>query len=94
MEADEVVQLYITDPQTGDNSLFSLKGFKRVRLKPGESKIVQFDLTPKILQSIDDNGKAVELAGNYHIYIGGSLPTKRSEELGMTKDADAVLKVQ
>jgi beta-glucosidase len=94
MEADEVVQLYITDPQTGDNPLFSLKGFKRVRLKPGESKAVQFDLTPKILQSIDDNGKAVQLAGNYHIYIGGSLPTKRSEDLGMTKDADAVLNIK
>ena len=94
MEGDEVVQMYITDPQTGDNPLFSLKGFKRVGLKPGESKSISFELTPKILESIDDGGHAVQLSGGYHIYIGGSLPTKRSEELGMPKDAEAMLKVQ
>ncbi len=94
MEADEVVQLYITNPQTGDNPLFSLKGFRRVQLKPGESTAVQFALTPEILKSINDNGESVLLAGDYHIYIGGSVPTKRSEELGMTKDAEAILKVK
>ncbi len=94
MEGDEVVQLYITDPQTGDNPLFSLKGFKRVGLKPGESKTVSFELTPKILQSINDNGQAVQLSGDYRVYIGGSLPTKRSEELGMPKDSEAILKVK
>jgi beta-glucosidase len=94
MEADEVVQLYVTDPQTGDNPLFSLKGFKRVHLKPGESSVIQFALTPEILKSINDNGESVLLAGNYHVYIGGSVPTKRSEELGMTKDTEAVLKVK
>ena len=94
MEGDEVVQLYITDPQTGENPLFSLKGFKRVGLKPGESKTVSFELTPKILQSINNDGHAVQLSGTYHVYIGGSLPTKRSEELGMAKDNEATLKVQ
>ncbi|WP_183575101.1 glycoside hydrolase family 3 N-terminal domain-containing protein [Mucilaginibacter sp. X5P1] len=93
-EADEVVQLYITNPDDGENPLFSLKGFKRVHLKPGESQNVQFALTPDILKSINDDGKAIQLAGNYHVYIGGSLPTKRSEDLGMPKCADAILKVK
>ncbi|MDP9047897.1 MAG: glycoside hydrolase family 3 C-terminal domain-containing protein [Bacteroidota bacterium] len=94
MEAEEVVELYVTDPQTGNNPLFSLKGFKRVMLKPGESKTVEFSLTPSVLQSISDEGKAVQPTGDYHIYIGGSLPTKRSEELGMGKCAEAVLSVK
>jgi len=94
MEADEVVQLYITNPQTGNNPLFSLKGFKRVGLKPGESKTVAFSLTPAILQSINNDGQAVELSGDYHVYIGGSLPTKRSEELGMAKGAESILSVK
>ena len=94
MEADEVVQLYITVPQTGDNPLFSLKGFKRVTLKPGESQTVEFALTPDILQSISETGQSVEPAGDYHIYIGGSTPTKRSEDLGMPKYAEAILKVK
>ena len=93
MEADEVVQLYITAPGT-DNPIFSLKGFKREKLEPGESKTVEFSLTPAILQTIDDNGQPVELAGDYHIYLGGSLPTKRSEELGMAKCAEANLHVE
>jgi beta-glucosidase len=93
MESDEVVQLYITAPQTGDSPQFSLKGFKRVSIKPGDSKKVEFTLTPEILQTISDAGKSVELAGDYHVYIGGSTPTKRSEALGMPKDAVAMLKV-
>lgn len=94
MAAEEVVELYITNPQTGDNPLFSLKGFKRISLKPGESRTVTFELTPQLLQSINDHGRAVELTGDYHVYIGGSLPTKRSEELGMSKCAEAVLAVK
>jgi beta-glucosidase len=94
MESDEVVQLYITAPQTGDNPLFSLKGFKRIHLKAGESKQVDFDITPQILQSINDKGNAVELAGNYTIRIGGSVPTKRSKDLGITKCAEAALTVK
>ena len=94
MAAEEVVELYITNPQTGDNPLFSLKGFKRISLRPGESRTVTFELTPQLLQSINDYGRAVELTGDYHVYIGGSLPTKRSEELGMSKCAEAVLAVK
>lgn len=94
MESEEVVQLYITDPQTGDNPLYSLKGFKRIKLQPGEAARVQFTLTPELLKSISDNGEAVQLPGAYHVYIGGSVPSKRSEELGMAKPADIVLKVK
>ncbi|WP_259069883.1 glycoside hydrolase family 3 N-terminal domain-containing protein [Mucilaginibacter sp. X4EP1] len=94
MASDEVVQLYITVPQTGDNPQYSLKGFKRIKLQPGEAQKVEFDITPEILQSIKDNGQSVELAGDYHIYIGGSVPSKRSEDLGMSKSAEAVLTVK
>jgi beta-glucosidase len=94
MEADEVVQFYITPPQTGDNPLYSLKGFKRIHLKPGEAQDVEFDVTPELLQSINDNGIAVELAGKYSIYIGGSVPTERSTDLGASKSAVAVLTVK
>ena len=93
MEADEVLQLYITAPGT-DNPIFSLKGFKREKLKPGESKTVEFAITPAILQTINDNGQSVELPGDYHIYIGGSLPTKRSEDLGMAKCSETTLRVE
>lgn len=93
-DADEVVQLYITNPDNGENPLYSLKGFKRISLKAGESKVIDFELTPELLQSINDNGHAVQLSGDYHIYLGGSLPTQRSQDLGMPKCATAVLRVR
>jgi beta-glucosidase len=94
VDADEVVQLYITNPDNGENPLFSLKGFKRVSLKAGESRSVDFELTPELLQSINNDGRGVQLTGDYHIYLGGSLPTQRSQDLGMPKCAMAVLHVK
>jgi beta-glucosidase len=92
--SDEVVQLYITAPQTGDNPLYSLKGFRRITLAPGESKTVTFSLTPNVLQTVNDAGETVLLPGDYQVYIGGSLPSKRSEDLGMPKCAEAVLHIK
>jgi beta-glucosidase len=94
MASDEVVQLYITVPQTGNNPLYSLKGFKRIKLQPGEAKKVEFDITPELLQSIKDNGQSTELSGDYHIYIADSVPSQRSADLGMSKGAEAVLTVK
>jgi beta-glucosidase len=94
MASDEVVQCYITAPKPGENPLFSLKGFQRLTLNPGESKTVKFSLTPDILNTISDKGEAVLLPGDYRVYIGGSLPTKRSEDLGMPKCAEAVFDIK
>jgi beta-glucosidase len=94
VESDEVVQLYISVPQTGNNPIYALKGFKRIRLKPGEAEKVSFDIAPALRQSVNDNGESIELAGNYHIYIGGSQPSKRSLELGMPAVAEALLTVK
>ena len=87
MEAEEVAELYITVPQTGDNPQYSLKGFKRVKLAPGESKKVSFAITPELMKSVNDNGESVLLSGNYKVYISGSVPSNRSLELGAAKPA-------
>lgn len=87
VESEEVVQLYITVPQTGNNPQYSLKGFKRIKLKPGESQKVQFQITPAIMRSVNNNGESVLLAGKYNVSIGGSVPSKRSLELGAAMPA-------
>jgi hypothetical protein len=33
-------------------------------------------------------------SGDYYIYAVGSVPTKRSEDLGMTKDAEPILHIK
>lgn len=82
MEGEEVVQLYITVPQTEKNPQYSLKGFKRVNLKAGESRKVQFQITPDLMKSVDANGSEVLLSGSYVVRIGGASPSKRSLSLG------------
>lgn len=94
MEGEEVVQLYITVPQTGTNPQYSLKGFKRVKLSPGESQKVKFEITPDIMKSVADNGESVLLIGKYQVSIGGSVPSKRSLDLGAAKPAQGSFNVR
>lgn len=90
MAAEEVIQMYITDVKTTTRApLFSLKGFKRVDLKPGEEKTVSFKINPDMLTIFDDEGNAMIEPGMFKVYIGGSLPSERSLSLGAPKWAEA-----
>ena len=52
-EGDEVVQLYIRDMLASvARPVLELKGFKRIRLKAGESKPVSFEITPEMLEML------------------------------------------
>ncbi|MFL5786785.1 MAG: glycoside hydrolase family 3 C-terminal domain-containing protein [Flavisolibacter sp.] len=94
-KSDEVVQLYITHEGSGtDAPLYSLKGFKRISLAPGASRIVHFSLTPESLSVINDNGQMVQPSDEVWIRIGGSLPSKRSMELGASQYAEIKLQVK
>lgn len=84
--SDEVVQMYLSVAQQDYlTPLYSLKGFKRISLKPNESKIVHFTVTPQEMQIYNTDGKAVIPNGELKIYIGGSSPIERSQELGASK---------
>ena len=94
-EGEEVVQLYITDMEaTVRVPLYSLKSFKRVSLKPGESKTIKFIVTPEMLMLVNENGESILEQGEFKITVGGSLPCIRSEELGIPGHMEAVLKVE
>jgi beta-glucosidase len=87
-----VVQLYITDLEASvDVPLFSLKGVQRISLKPNESKILKFTISPDMLELINNDGKAILEKGQFNIWIGSSLPTERSMALGMPAPVQAVL---
>lgn len=91
-EADEVVQLYLTDVKASVQApLYSLKGFKRISLKAGETKTVKFTITPEMLELVNEKGERVLEKGDFRIYVGGSLPGSRSQELGASKPAEALL---
>ncbi|MBN2167127.1 MAG: glycoside hydrolase family 3 C-terminal domain-containing protein [Marinilabiliaceae bacterium] len=72
---DEVAQLYITDTKASTpRPIIQLEGFERIHLKAGESRRVEFTLTPRQLSIINNNSKRVIEPGNFAVYIGGEQP--------------------
>jgi beta-glucosidase len=72
---DEVVQLYITYPDTSPrNPIHQLRGFIRVHLKAGESGTVTFSLDREDLGLVNDAGQRVVETGEYRVYVGGCQP--------------------
>ena len=91
-KADEIVQLYIrVESAKVKGPIYSLKGVKRVHLKPGEKSLVQFSITPEMLQLVDEKGDRIYAKGQAKLFVSGSLPGKRSEQLGASKSLDATL---
>ena len=75
ISGEEVVQLYVSIQHTSIHSpIKALKGFKRILLKAGESRQVQFQLTPADLSIINDKGVMVQIKGRYNISAGGGQP--------------------
>lgn len=74
-DGDEVVQLYVINHnKTIRSPLKALKGFTRLTLKAGESKIVQLKLTPLDLSVPDERGSVQMLKGNLSVSVGGGQP--------------------
>ena len=72
-EGEEVVQLYLRDEVSSlARPLKELKGFRRVRLKPGEKKRVEFVLREKDLSFLNENLKPVLEPGTFEIMLGSS----------------------
>lgn len=70
-EGTEVVQLYTRD-LVGSISrpLKELKGFQRVTLAPGESRIISFDITPEMLKFYNYDLDYVYEPGEFEVMIG------------------------
>lgn len=84
MEAGEVVQLYITVPDSHSNQpLWALKKFERINLKKGVSTSVSFNLNASDLEQFNEEGKPEVLPGEYTVHIGNGSPGERSRELGV-----------
>ncbi len=72
---DEVVELYLKDEKaTTPRPVRQLEGFSRINLKPGESKVVEFDLEPRQFSIINNKDKRVIEPGYFTVYIGGKQP--------------------
>ena len=91
-DGEEVVELYVSHTgQQAKAPVRALKGFTRIMLKAGESRLVSFTLSPADLSLTDDNGGLKEVPGNLRISIGGSQPT--AETLAAKAAVEGMLQV-
>lgn len=82
VNGDDVVQLYLKDLISSVTTYESvLRGFERVRLKPGEQKKVFFNLKFDDLAIIDKQNKFRVEPGKFEILIGSS-----SEDIKLKKE--------
>lgn len=72
-DGDEVVQLYIKDLYSSTTTPEkTLKGFKRLNIKKGEVKTVEFTLTPDELSIWNREMKRVVEPGDFEVMVGGN----------------------
>ncbi|KQT31354.1 glycoside hydrolase [Sphingomonas sp. Leaf412] len=83
---DEVVQLYLRDDVSSvTRPVKELKGFRRVTLRPGERRTVDFVLGPDALQLWDRDMKRVVEPGTFTVMAGPNSVDLKSATLTVTK---------
>ena len=86
MKAKEVVQLYIKDDiGTVTRPDKELKGFQKIELSPGESKMVTFTITPKMLEFTGLTMEKILETGDYTVMIGSSSQDVKTTKFRLEK---------
>jgi len=89
---DEVVQLYVTHKNIAHAPVRALKGFQRITLKAGESKLVSFTLTPEQLSIVDEQGKFYQPKGNITVSVGGGQPEVKNKTTSNVVSANLIIR--
>ena len=81
VSADEVVQLYVRDLVANvTRPVKELKGFRRIRIEPGETVTVDFQLHTDDLSFCGRDMQRITEPGEFHAWIGGSSETSLRTE--------------
>jgi beta-glucosidase len=94
-DAEEVVQFYLTDMEA--STLVpgqSLIGFKRVSLAAGESRNINFTISPDKMKLVNDKGQKVLESGKFKIYAGGSSYSEVNQQLGAAEGLSGIFEVR
>ena len=79
MAGDEIVQLYIRDQVSSvTRPIKELKDFRRIHLEPGQTRTVQFVITPDKLSFLNQDMRRVVEPGLFDIMVG---PSSSSDKL-------------
>lgn len=70
-KGNEIIQLYIRDKVSSvTRPIMELKDFARITLNPGESRKIEFTITPEKLQFYNREMKRVVEPGEFEVFIG------------------------
>jgi len=90
---DEVAQLYLSFPDVKGAPIRALRGFKRVHLDAGASQTVQFELRPRDLNMVTEDGDPIIAAGKYTVSVGGGQPKTSALTVSGEFSVDGTLKL-
>jgi beta-glucosidase len=94
MDADEVIQLYISRDERGENEpLSSLRGFRRVFIPVGRSKTVEFELSASAFETVNADGEYRLLPGSYTVIAADAAPVPVSVEKGAPAPVKIKIKI-
>jgi beta-glucosidase len=69
----EILQVYVHKDGDADGPIKSLRAFRRVSLKAGETSPVEIDLAPSAFECFDEGTNTMRIAdGSYELYYGTS----------------------
>ena len=90
---DEVAELYLNFPDAPGVPRVALRGYQRLSLKPGESRTVTFDLSPRDLSSVALDGTRHVAVGQYRVSVGSGQPDTGvpGQSAGFATRAEVVL---
>lgn len=71
---EEVAQLYIDPPSFEGAPRLALRGFQRLELRPGESRTISFELSPRDLSFVTRDGVRQVFAGEHQVSVGSGQP--------------------
>jgi beta-glucosidase len=71
---DEVTQLYLSFPKVPGAPLRALRAFQRIHLNEGASQRLRFELQPRDLSMVTEDGVPIVAEGEYTVSIGGGQP--------------------
>lgn len=84
-DGDEIVQVYIKDDYASVGRYNKmLKAFDRVHIKKGETKTVEFELTPDKFELYDVNMKKTIEPGTFTIFVGSSSREQDLKQISLT----------
>jgi beta-glucosidase len=85
-DGEEVVQLYVKDEfGSVTRPVKELKGFKKLLLKKGEKKTVEFEISTDDLRFYNIDMKFVAEPGDFEVSVGGSSDTNLKDKFVLVK---------